>query len=485
MEQLEQVGHGRDGLWTHRRRRSTLVAVVVAVTVVCQPSMVQAVTPRQADPAAVGHAEPSDAIGVITPRRADAGAVGHAEPSDAIGVITPRQADAAAVGPTRDPIAAVDVTAVDAEATPDEIVSELQTLLSHHATLAIRLTRATLTGDPGFAEAADNALVRNINDLRAALAPVIGARRAGQFGSQWESQTRALFQYAAGIRDDAPDDRRRARRQLRRGIEVQKDLLARLGGDRVDTAEVAEALRTQVGHQIAQADAFGREDHDRAYELQRVAFAEAFPLGRMTASAAVRVPEPTPTDDLRTALALLLGEHVELAIDTMRTGASGADDFEAASAALDANTADLTDAMDALFGARRAQEFNEVWADHIDLFVDYTIAVVEDDAAARQEVRDRFDRVVRRFGTTLETATNGRVDADGVVQAMGEHEQQLVDQIELFADDDLGAAHGLSYRAYVHIRHVAEDLATAFAAAAHDDMPVGGSQTGGGGTASW
>ena len=88
---------------------------------------------------------------------------------------------------------------------------------------------------------------------------------------------------------------------------------------------------------------------------------------------------------------------------------------------------------------RGAQEFNEVWADHIDLFVEYTIAVVEDDAAAKQSVRDRFDRVVHRFGTTLETATDGRVDADGVVKAMGEHERQLVDQIELFADDDLSA----------------------------------------------
>lgn len=426
--------------WGSRCRRLPLIAVVVMLTVVSQHSTVGAVTPRQVDAVAAGSPRPGDDI------------------------------------------EAVDVTAADAEAAPDEVVGQLQTLLSHHATLAIRLTRATLTGDPGFAEAADNALVRNINDLRTALAPVIGARRARQLSSQLGSQTHALFQYAAGIRDEAPDDRRTARRQLRRGIEEQAALLAQLGGDRVETEE---ALRTHVDQQIEQADAFADEDYDRAYELQRAAFAETFALGRTMASGAVRVPEPTPTDELRTALAMLLGEHVELAVDTMRTGASGADDFEAAAAALDANTGALTDAMDALFGARRAQEFNEVWADHIDLFVEYTIAVVEDDAAAKQSVRDRFDRVVHRFGTTLETATDGRVDADGVVKAMGEHERQLVDQIELFADDDLSAAHGLSYRAYVHIRHVAEDLAAAFAAAASDDMPLGGSHTGGGGTASW
>lgn len=115
-------------------------------------------------------------------------------------------------------------------------------MLSHHATLAVRLTRATLTEDPGFAEAADNALVCNIDDLRTTVSPVVGAPEARRFASQWESQTLALFQYAAAIRDDSPDAGRRARRQLRHGTEELTDLVAHLGGGRVDTAELAAAL---------------------------------------------------------------------------------------------------------------------------------------------------------------------------------------------------------------------------------------------------
>ena len=124
-----------------------------------------------------------------------------------------------------------------------------------------------------------------------------------------------------------------------------------------------------------------------------------------------------------------------------------------------------------------------MWADHIDLFMGYTIAVVEDDAAVKREVRAEVDRVARRFGATLEAATNGRVDGAAVRRVILEQEQQLADQIEAFADDDLDAAHGISYQAYVHIRHAADQLAADFAAAAFEDMPIGGAQTGGGGAA--
>lgn len=50
--------------------------------------------------------------------------------------------------------------------------------------------------DPRFVEAADNALVRSITDLRRALTPVVGARAARRVSSRWERRTQALFQYA-------------------------------------------------------------------------------------------------------------------------------------------------------------------------------------------------------------------------------------------------------------------------------------------------
>jgi hypothetical protein len=50
-------------------------------------------------------------------------------------------------------------------------------------------------------------------------------------------------------------------------------------------------------------------------------------------------------------MAMLMGEHVELAVDTMRAGVNGDPEFEAAAGAVDANTRTVTDAMSRMFGA--------------------------------------------------------------------------------------------------------------------------------------
>lgn len=50
----------------------------------------------------------------------------------------------------------------------------------------------------------------------------------------------------------------------------------------------------------------------------------------------------------------------------------------------------------------------------------------------------------------------------------------ILEQEQQLADDDLDAAHGLSYQAYVHIRHAADALATDLAAAAFERPAVCG-----------
>src|SRR5918996_4382559 len=87
--------------------------------------------------------------------------------------------------------------------------SQLETLLGHHVTLVIRFMRATVSGDPGFVDTADAALVRNTEDLTNALTPAVGEQQAQAFGELWQQQVQALFTYAAGVRDDdqgAKDD---------------------------------------------------------------------------------------------------------------------------------------------------------------------------------------------------------------------------------------------------------------------------------------
>jgi hypothetical protein len=361
---------------------------------------------------------------------------------------------------------------------------QLETLLGHHVTLVIRFMRATVSGDPGFVDTAHAALVRNTQDLTTALTPAVGAQQARAFGELWQEQVQSLFEYAAGVRDDDEGTRNRALDQLDLFIDDQSTLIAELTDGRLPRQRAADHLRDKISQLTAQIDAYATEDYVRAYELQRTAYALMFPIGTALAEATQQTPtEPTPSDRLSSALAQLLGEHVELAIDAMRAGVEGAPEFEAAAGALNANTEEVASAMDSLFGAERAEAFNELWADHINLFVEYTVAVADGDEATKEDVAERFDDVINRFGVALADTSDGEVDAEVVEQAMTRHERQLFEQIEVFAAQRYGEAHDLSYVAYEHIRETANSLATGFAAAVGENLPLGGPQTGGGGTA--
>jgi hypothetical protein len=362
--------------------------------------------------------------------------------------------------------------------------NQLETLLGHHVTLVIRFMRATVSGNPGFVDTAHAALVRNTQDLTDALSPAVGEQQAQEFGDLWQQQVQALFTYAAGVRDDDQDAKDAARAELDAFIEDQSALLAELTDGRLTREQTARHLRQKVAQLTEQVDAYAAGDYERSYRLQRTAYALMFPIGTALADATQEMPAShTPTEQLSSALARLLGEHVEIAIDTMRAGVDGAPEFEAAAGALNANTEDVADAMDSLFGPERAEAFNQLWADHINLFVEYTVAVAENDETTKDDVAARFDQVVNRFGTSLEGTTDGEVDADVVRQAMTGHEHQLFEQIEVYADQRYGEAHDLSYVAYEHIRTTANVLAMGFADAVSENLPQGGPQTGGGGTA--
>jgi hypothetical protein len=195
------------------------------------------------------------------------------------------------------------------------------------------------------------------------------------------------------------------------------------------------------------------------------------------------VPVDTAPDQLRSALGMLLGEHVALAIDAMRDGVDGRPDFTDSAGALNANTADLTAAIETLFGPEGAARFNSFWADHIDLFVDYTVALAGDDQAGRDTARAGLVGYQDGFGALLSELTGGRLPAEALSQEMQLHDDQLLQQIDAYADEDYNRASELSFGAYQHMFSTAANLAEAIEANLGGTLPTGGAQTGGGGTA--
>jgi len=368
-----------------------------------------------------------------------------------------------------------------------ELRSELQAHLAHHATLSVRFMRATVSGDPEFVETANAVLVRNTEDLRDTLQPAIGDAGAERFAELWEQQTRHLFSYAAGVRDGDEAARDEARRNLTTTITEQAELLDGATGGRLGADLAATKLQMQVDLLLFQIDAYGDHNYTQAYELEREAFANMYPLGAAVAAAAAgKDPQrisTTPREEIASSLALLMDEHVELSIDVIRAGANGSSEFGAAASALDANTAELTRATSTLLGKGPARRFNRRWVRHIDLLMRYTVAVAEDDVAERTALQRRLDTTMRGFGPALAKATGGTVKARMLTNAMTTHEYQMLDQISSFVRADYEQAHDIAYDAYIHMNGAATRLGRALGAAVRDGLPRGGAATGGGGTA--
>jgi hypothetical protein len=106
-------------------------------------------------------------------------------------------------------------------------------------------------------------------------------------------------------------------------------------------------------------------------------------LAKASVTPEVAVGLDTPPEQLRSAFAMLLGEHMELIVEAQRASFAGAPQFQAAAAQVNANTTALTKAMAALVGPTKAAEFQAAWANHVQGLLAYTAAAAGNDQHAR------------------------------------------------------------------------------------------------------
>jgi hypothetical protein len=174
------------------------------------------------------------------------------------------------------------------------------------------------------------------------------------------------------------------------------------------------------------------------------------------------VATTSPAADLRVTLDTLLGEHALLAIAATQKGLDGDKDFEAAAAALDANSVELSKAIGSVYGDEAAKQFLDgpsLWRDHIGFFVDYTVGVATKDEAAQQEAVDNLTGYSGAFSGFLAGATGLPQQAlqDGIQMHIG----QLKGQLDAYAAGDYDEAYGLAREAYRHMVMTGDTLAGA------------------------
>jgi hypothetical protein len=378
-------------------------------------------------------------------------------------------------------------TALAPDATPREVRGRFEQLLGQHALLAMRLARSEVDRTPDLQQVVQSSQAANTDALHQAVGVTFDGAQADRFQQLWKGYTDDLAAYAAGTATGNSAGTQEARNALLESCKDWGAWLDSASGGRVQAAEATRSAQARVTELMDQADAYAAKDYKRAYKLERDTYERTYGAGTTLAKASLPAKEAAGLDaapeQLRSAFAMLLGEHMELVVDAQRATFAGSPEFRAAATQLNANTATLTRAMAGIVGPQKAAEFQRAWANHVEGLVAYTTAVADKDEAARTVAKKNLDGFAERLALFFSDVVRNVLTTEPLTEAITAHDAHLIDQVDAYAAKDYTRAQQSQDEGYQQMVGVANVLVDAIQKVMAKAMPAGGSKTGGGGMA--
>jgi hypothetical protein len=169
----------------------------------------------------------------------------------------------------------------------------------------------------------------------------------------------------------------------------------------------------------------------------------------------------TAAAGLRSDLNRLLQEHVYLAAIAANEALGGRSaTFEAAAAALDANSDDIIGTFGSVYPDAEAT-FSDAWKGHIGFVVDYVTGLATDDAAKAEKAVADLQGYASSFGAFLSDTVEGLPDAEAVSALVLEHVLTLKSVIDTVAAGKAAEAFGALREAAGHMHMIGDALAEA------------------------
>ena len=179
---------------------------------------------------------------------------------------------------------------------------------------------------------------------------------------------------------------------------------------------------------------------------------------------AARLDAPTSTTaaaGLRVGLNALLSEHVYLAAAATNAALGGRQpEFEAAAAALDANSVDVARAIGSVYGADGEKAFLPLWRKHIGMAMEYTVGVATGDRAKQDKAVNDLVGYTQDFGAFLSGA-NPNLPKSVVADLVKHHVLTLKAVIDAQAAKDQDRAFTALRTGAGHMQMIADPLAEA------------------------
>jgi hypothetical protein len=374
--------------------------------------------------------------------------------------------------------------ALAAGGSPAQLRAQFQQLCAQHTLLAIRVMRDAVTS-AGADETAAAGLQRNTDQLGELVTSAFGAAQGDRFRQLWQRRVTHLLAYAEAVADHDATAKQRARTGLAADDDAYASWLAQV---RRSGSGRGNMVRVQNAQLMRQLDAYATRDYSQAYRMGREAYEHMFTAGATMAKASMAPKAAasldTPPQQLRSAFAMLLGEHMALVVDAQRATFAGSREFKAAADQVNANTTAMTKGLAGIVGPKKAAEFQAGWAEHVEGLMAYTAAVADKDEVAKAAAaKQRLDHVVVQLAVYLSGILRDKSAFVPLTGAITKHDQQLMDQVDAYAAGRYDQAQQLQLQGDAHIFEIADTLVDGIQRVVHGQLPVGGSQTGGGGTA--
>jgi copper chaperone CopZ len=169
----------------------------------------------------------------------------------------------------------------------------------------------------------------------------------------------------------------------------------------------------------------------------------------------------TPAAELRVGLNALLSEHVYLAAAATNAALGGRQtEFEAAAAALDANSVDVAKAIGSVYGPEAEKAFLPLWRRHIGMVVDYTVGAATGARAKQDKAVADLVGYTQDFGAFLQSA-NPNLPKPVVADLVKHHVLTLKAVIDAQVAKDQDSAFTALRTGAGHMQMIADPLAGA------------------------
>jgi hypothetical protein len=341
--------------------------------------------------------------------------------------------------------------------------------LGEHVILAGAATNAALNGSDAEFNAAAGALDENSIALADTIGLVYGDGAEEAFLALWRKHIGFFVDYTVGA---ATDDEAMKQMAITSLDGYRNDFAAFISGANPNLPKdvIAESLIPHIELLSQAIDAQKAGDFSTAYMKLREAYAHTAMLGlALSTGIDAQFPEQYEGDadasyaSLRTLLSSQLGEHVLLAGAATNAALQGRSaEFDAAAAALDANSVDLSQSIASVYGEDAGNAFLPLWRAHIGFFVDYTLGAAAMDQNAKDAARAELDGYRNDFAAFISGA-NPFLPKDAVAENLVPHIETLTSVIDAQSTQDFTMAFTSLRESYEHTGMLGKILADAIA----------------------